>query len=116
MPQHNRTRLLQRFASPFQNITSRDHVGYALYVAQRGGKHRDTKTLSGFGVPAGILSMPLRRNSPACWKASKRGESATWPPDLSSRPSAPKSVRISSLTRLVTGASFLLAVAMICPA
>src|SRR5713101_892229 len=24
-----------------------DHVGYALYVAQRGGKHRDTKALSG---------------------------------------------------------------------
>ena len=27
----------------------RDHVGYALYVAQKGGKHRDTKALSGFG-------------------------------------------------------------------
>ena len=26
-----------------------DHMGYALYVAQRGGKHRDTKALSGFG-------------------------------------------------------------------
>ena len=26
-----------------------DHVGYALYVAQQGGKHRDTKTLTGFG-------------------------------------------------------------------
>jgi len=26
-----------------------DHIGYALYIAQRGGKHRDTKTLSGFG-------------------------------------------------------------------
>ena len=26
-----------------------DHIGYALYVAQLGGKHRDTKTLSGFG-------------------------------------------------------------------
>ncbi len=25
-----------------------NHVGYALYVAQRGGKHRDTKTLAGF--------------------------------------------------------------------
>jgi len=24
-------------------------MGYALYVAQRGGKHRDAKTLSGFG-------------------------------------------------------------------
>lgn len=26
-----------------------DHMGYALYVAQQGGKHRDAKTLSGFG-------------------------------------------------------------------
>ena len=26
-----------------------DHIGYALYVAQRGGKHRDTKTLTGLG-------------------------------------------------------------------
>lgn len=26
-----------------------DHVGYALYVAQRGGKHQDTKPLKGYG-------------------------------------------------------------------
>ncbi|MBI2800292.1 MAG: type II toxin-antitoxin system RelE/ParE family toxin [Gammaproteobacteria bacterium] len=26
-----------------------DHVGYALYVAQQGGQHRDTKILAGFG-------------------------------------------------------------------
>ena len=26
-----------------------DKVGYALYVAQRGGKHRAAKTLTGFG-------------------------------------------------------------------
>jgi phage-related protein len=25
------------------------HIGYALYVAQRRGKHRDSKALSGFG-------------------------------------------------------------------
>ena len=30
-----------------------DHVGYALYVAQQGGKHRDAKTLTGFGA-AGV--------------------------------------------------------------
>src|SRR5262245_8216131 len=30
-----------------QNV--QDYVGYALYVAQRGGKHRDTKALKGFG-------------------------------------------------------------------
>jgi phage-related protein len=34
----------------------RDHIGYALYVAQRGGKHRDTKTLSGFRG-AGIVEV-----------------------------------------------------------
>jgi phage-related protein len=35
---------LRSFPEPVQ-----DHMGYALYVAQRCGKHRDTKTLSGFG-------------------------------------------------------------------
>jgi len=35
---------LRAFPEPVQ-----DHMGYALYIAQRGGKHRDTKTLSGFG-------------------------------------------------------------------
>ncbi|WP_257644411.1 type II toxin-antitoxin system RelE/ParE family toxin [Nevskia soli] len=34
----------------------RDKIGYALYVAQRGGKHRDTKALSGFGG-AGVLEV-----------------------------------------------------------
>jgi phage-related protein len=33
-----------------------DHVGYALYVAQCGGKHRDAKTLSGFGG-AGVVEV-----------------------------------------------------------
>jgi phage-related protein len=33
-----------------------DHMGYALYVAQRGGKHRDTKTLRGFGG-SGVVEM-----------------------------------------------------------
>ena len=32
-----------------------DHVGYALYVAQQGGRHRDTKLLAGFG--AGLLEV-----------------------------------------------------------
>ena len=31
-------------------------MGYALYVAQRGGKHRDTKVLSGFGG-AGVVEI-----------------------------------------------------------
>ena len=33
-----------------------DHMGYALYVAQRGGKHRDTKALRGFGG-AGVVEV-----------------------------------------------------------
>jgi phage-related protein len=33
-----------------------DHMGYALYVAQRGGKHQDAKVLSGFGG-AGVLEV-----------------------------------------------------------
>ena len=31
-------------------------MGYALYVAQLGGKHRDTKALSGFGG-AGVVEI-----------------------------------------------------------
>ena len=34
----------------------RDHVGYALYVAQKGGKHRDTKALAGFSG-AGVVEI-----------------------------------------------------------
>src|ERR1700723_3779142 len=33
-----------------------DHMGYALYVAQRGGKHRYAKTLKGFGG-AGVVEV-----------------------------------------------------------
>src|SRR5271165_1028045 len=42
---------LRSFPAPVQ-----DHVGYALYVAQCGGKHRDAKTLSGFGG-AGVVEV-----------------------------------------------------------
>ncbi len=35
---------LRGFPGPVQ-----DHVGYALYVAQRGGKHASAKVLGGFG-------------------------------------------------------------------
>jgi phage-related protein len=42
---------LREFPDPIQ-----DHMGYALYLAQRGGKHRDTKTLSGFGG-AGVVEV-----------------------------------------------------------
>ena len=33
-----------------------DHMGYALYVAQQGGKHRDAKPLTGFGG-AGVVEI-----------------------------------------------------------
>jgi phage-related protein len=33
-----------------------DHMGYALYVAQQGGKHRDAKALTGFGG-AGVVEI-----------------------------------------------------------
>ncbi|MGD1094090.1 MAG: type II toxin-antitoxin system RelE/ParE family toxin [Bryobacteraceae bacterium] len=42
---------LRKFPEPVQ-----DHIGYALFVAQRGGKHRDAKALSGFGG-AGVLEI-----------------------------------------------------------
>ena len=42
---------MRTFPAPVQ-----DHIGYALYVAQRGGKHRDAKTLSGFGG-AGVVEV-----------------------------------------------------------
>jgi phage-related protein len=32
------------FPAPVQ-----DHIGYALYIAQRGDKHADAKVLTGFG-------------------------------------------------------------------
>jgi phage-related protein len=43
--------ILREFPGPVQ-----DHIGYALYLAQRGGKHRDTKPLSGLGG-AGVLEV-----------------------------------------------------------
>jgi phage-related protein len=42
---------LQGFPDPVQ-----DHIGYALYVAQNGGKHHDSKVLKGFGG-AGVVEV-----------------------------------------------------------
>jgi len=42
---------LRDFPDPVQ-----DHIGYALYVAQCGGKHRDAKVLTGFGG-AGVVEI-----------------------------------------------------------
>ena len=42
---------LRAFPEPVQ-----DHMGYALFVAQSSGKHRDTKTLRGFGG-AGVVEV-----------------------------------------------------------
>lgn len=42
---------LRQFPEPV-----RDHMGYALYIAQQGGKHRDAKTLTGFSG-AGVVEV-----------------------------------------------------------
>jgi len=42
---------LRTFPDPVQH-----QAGYAIYVAQRGGKHRDAKVLTGFGG-AGVLEV-----------------------------------------------------------
>jgi phage-related protein len=42
---------LLEFPEPVQ-----DHIGYALFIAQQGGKHRDTKPLTGFGG-AGVVEI-----------------------------------------------------------
>ena len=42
---------LRGFPGPVQ-----DHIGYALYAAQQGGKHRDAKALTGFGG-AGVVEI-----------------------------------------------------------
>jgi len=42
---------LREFPAPVQDL-----MGYALYVAQRGGKHQDAKVLTGFGG-AGVLEV-----------------------------------------------------------
>jgi len=42
---------LREFPEPVQ-----DFVGYALFAAQQGGKHRDAKVLTGFGG-AGVLEI-----------------------------------------------------------
>ena len=42
---------LREFPEPVQ-----DHIGYALYIAQRSGKHQNGKVLSGFGG-AGVVEI-----------------------------------------------------------
>ena len=42
---------LREFPEPVQ-----DHIGYALYIAQRSGKHQNAKVLSGFGG-AGVVEI-----------------------------------------------------------
>jgi phage-related protein len=51
---------------------AQDHVGYALYGAQCGGRHCDTKPLSGFGG-AGVVEIVQglsRRCVPRCLHAA----------------------------------------------
>jgi phage-related protein len=42
---------LRKFPPPVQDV-----IGYALYLAQSGGKHQDAKVLTGFGG-AGVLEV-----------------------------------------------------------
>lgn len=42
---------LREFPAPVQDV-----MGYALYLAQRGGKHQDAKVLTGFGG-AGVVEI-----------------------------------------------------------
>jgi phage-related protein len=42
---------LREFPAPVEDV-----MGYALYLAQRGGKHQDAKVLTGFGG-AGVLEV-----------------------------------------------------------
>ena len=54
-----------------------DTFGYALHLAQNGGKHAQAKPLKGFGS-AGVLKMTLKiLSSPKC-KAQKRFRSAAY--------------------------------------
>jgi phage-related protein len=48
---------LREFPAPVQ-----DHVGYALFAAQMGGKHQDTKPLTGFGGGAVVEIISDYRN------------------------------------------------------
>jgi phage-related protein len=50
---------LRAFPEPVQ-----DHMGYALYVAQRGGTHRDTTTLRGFGRAGVVVVVTDFRGDP----------------------------------------------------
>ena len=51
LPVGSSRRDLRWFPGPVQN-----HVGYALYVAQQGGKHGDAKPLAGFSG-AGVVEV-----------------------------------------------------------
>jgi phage-related protein len=45
---------LKRFPDSVQH-----QVGYAIYAAQRGGKHRDAKVLTGFGGQGCLKSLRI---------------------------------------------------------
>jgi phage-related protein len=41
-----------------------DRVGYALYIAQRGGKHQDAKPLKGYGGAGVVEVVTVHRTLP----------------------------------------------------
>jgi phage-related protein len=80
---------LREFPEPVQ-----DHMGYALFVAKRGGKHPDAKPLAGFGG-AGVVEIVKTRHLPGhlhrascgyCLRAARISEEIkSWPDDAKSR-------------------------------
>jgi len=58
---------LRAFPDPVQ-----DHMGYAIYVAQRGGRHRDAKPLRGFGGDAVFVLHAFQKKSKSGRATPKR--------------------------------------------
>jgi len=81
---------LRGFPEPVQ-----DHIGYALHVARRGSKHRDTKTLSGFGGAGcrGSCAEFSRRHLPGSAHLEVSGgavRASRLPEEIEGRPETPR--------------------------
>jgi phage-related protein len=55
-----------------------DHIGYALYVAQRGSRHSDAKALSGFGRPGVVEVIKDYRGDTFRWVYTLRYAGAVY--------------------------------------
>src|SRR4051794_41822586 len=66
MPSVSHLKPLRWIGSSYKDLCNlpaevRSHMGYALFVAQAGGKHRDAKPLKGFGGAGGLGIVADRR-------------------------------------------------------